>query len=701
MRDGGHSIPRKTVLLACIALLVLVLPLVEAQESDELSDHGVLKGVVFNTHYDSPVPNAYVLVESDVGYMIARSTDEEGGYRFHLPYGTYSMRVLLGDHEMANATGLQVDPSPLVRDVYISFTIEEPVLLHGVIKLDGEKCKEKRMVFQGHESSYLNETVTGRDGSYSLHVPLGSTIIQVYESGELVGEKKVGPFITPGSHEKVVDIDRIGAPPTLGDWSDFVVTTWTGIALWVAIVFALMLAYIYIHRRVDRWLGEEQRRFSPTISEMLAYTVKGYGRVLFLFLSILALDAVVDIEHDAGRWINFWLWALVTVLALWVTGRLLMKLIDYMMIRLRQQRLREGLEVPETAFIFIHGILRYLVIAIFGFFILLILLSGAGLYDEIAGGFTGFIDLNLGYLVLLVLIVIIYLITNRFVRLTLNQMKQTSTRFSPQMIGIFGFIAKIAIAGIFSVLFIFTLLTMAGMQEMGALIMALLTTSVGLIVAVATTGAIGNALAGMVLMSLKPIEPGQLVEVADDKFGYVVDVTTFFTRLRTYRNEIIEIPNNIVLATDITNFSRRKNIGIEVTMGIGYDVPADRVLDLLKNGAKGTSRIVKDPKPQAMVTDFKDYAIQYLLRAFTDDVDRYFQTKSTLMQNLQELFYTEGIEIMTPWQIMRREEAPPCREDVIKRYAEHLKHKDSMDGDNEKLAAAMDLLDGKGEPEAK
>ncbi len=402
----------------------------------------------------------------------------------------------------------------------------------------------------------------------------------------------------------------------------------------------------------------------------------------------------MDIDHEAARWIRFWLWALISVLVLWVSARLLMKIIDYIMIRLRKQKLDEGSQVPETAYIFIHGILRYLVITVFGFFILLIVLSGVGLYDEIAGGFTGFIDLNFGYLVLLVIIVVLFFITNRFVKLTLEQMKETSTRFTPQMIGIFGLVAKITIAGLFSVLFIFTLLTMAGMQEMGALIMALLTTTVGLIVAMTTTGAIGNALSGMVLMSLKPFEPGHYVEVADDQFGKVIEVSTFFTRLRTFKNEVIEIPNNLVLAQDITNFSRNKVIGIEITLGVGYEIPADHVLDNLKNGAKGTSSIVKDPKPQAMVTDFGDYAIQYLLRAFTDEIERYFQTKSSLMQNIQELFYTEGIEIMTPWQVMTREDTQPCREEVIERYAEHLKHKDSMDGDNEKLAAAMDLLDG-------
>ncbi len=674
--------------------MVLISPLAGAQDTDDISDEGVLKGVVFNLHYDSPVPNAYILVESEKGYKEARSTNEDGEYRFNLPYGTYGLRAFIRDQEVANATGIFVDPTPTVHDIMVSFTIDEPVLLQGRIKLDGDRAKETRVLFEGLDNSYANETVTGKDGSYSLHIPYGNIKVTAYEGDEVAGSKRVGPFVTPGSHERNIDIQRTGAAPSLGDWTDFIVATWTGVALWGVIVFGLIVAYYFLSRRVDQWMEEGEQRFSSSVSEMIAYSIKGYARVFFLFLILIALDLVLDIEHEAARWIRFWLWALITVLVLWVSARLLMKIIDYIMIRLRKQKLDEGSQVPETAYIFIHGLLRYLIITIFGFFILLIVLSGVGLYDEIAGGFTGFIDLNFGYLVLLVIIVVLFFITNRFVKLTLEQMKETSTRFTPQMIGIFGLVARITIAGLFSVLFIFTLLTMAGMQEMGALIMALLTTTVGLIVAMTTTGAIGNALSGMVLMSLKPFEPGHYVEVADDQFGKVIEVSTFFTRLRTFKNEVIEIPNNLVLAQDITNFSRNKVIGIEITLGIGYEVPADNVLDLLKNGAKGTTGIVKDPKPQAMVTDFGDYAIHYLLRAFTDEIERYFQTKSSLMQNIQGLFYTEGIEIMTPWQVMTREDTQPCRAEVIERYAEHLRHKDSMDDDNEKLAAAMDLLDG-------
>ncbi len=679
------------ILVAWLLVLLLALPFAGAEESDELSDEGVLKGTVFNLHYDSPIPHAYILVESDEGYVEARSTDKDGEYRFHLPYGTYSLRAFVRDQEMANASGIFVDPSTVVHDIYISFAIDEPVQLSGVIKLDGEKASSKKVVFEGMENSYRNETVTGKDGSYSLDVPFGTLLVTAYEHDEFAGDKEIGPFVTSGPHEKKMDIVRTGAAPSFTEWTDFIVATWTGVAIWGAIVFGLIVGYFYLSRRVDSWIADEKHRYSQPISEMMAYSMKGYARVLFLFLALQFLDLFMDIEHEAALWIRFWLWALITVLFLWVSARLLMLLIDYIMIRLRQQRMKEGSEVPETAYIFIHGILRYLVIAIFGFFILLIVLSGVGLYDEIAGGFTGFIDLNFGYLVFMVIIVVLYVITSRFVKLTFAQMGQTSTKFTPQMLRIFGFIARIAIIGLFTVLFIFILLTMAGMQEMGALIMALLTTSVGMIVAMTTTGALGNALAGMVIMTLKPIEPGQFVEIGDNQFGYVLDVGTFFTKLKTFQNVIIEIPNNLVLAQEIKNYSKRKNIGMEIDFGIGYDIPTDITLELMKNSAKGTRNIIKDPKPIAMVTSFGDYAINYKLRAFTDKVDLYFQIKSDLMENLQEMFYEEGVEIMTPWQLVKRDDTKPTREEVMKRYMENMKHKEA---DGEKIAAGLDMLDG-------
>ncbi len=694
-RDQGQVLSRYIVLVVVLFTLVMSLPIAGGDSSEDASDSGVLRGTVFNLHYESPVPHAYVLVESDQGYTEARSTNNDGEYKFNLPYGTYKLRAFVRDQEMHNATGIYVDPSPVVHDIFISFAIEEPVQLFGVIKLDGEKARETKVVFEGTENSYKNETITGKDGSYSLDVPYGTLKVTAYKDDEFAGEEEIGPFITAGPQESNFNIERTGAPPSFDEWSDFLVATWTGIAIWGACVFAIVVGYFVVSRRVRRWQQGEHERVSDDWADVLVYGGLGYAKVLLLNLSLVILGIFLDVRsEEAARYIRFWLWALVLVLGLWVTARLIMMLIDLIMARLRAQRVKEGSEVPETAYIFIHGLLRYAVIAIFGFFILLIVLSGVGLYNEIVGGFTGFIDLNSGYLVLLVLIVVLFFITNRFVKLTLTQMRGTSTRFAPQMLGILGLLAKFAIIGLFTVLFIFTLLTMAGMQEMGALIMALLTTTVGMIIAMTTTGAIGNALSGMVLMSLKPIEKGQYVEVADDQFGYVIEIGTFFTRLKTFNNEIIEIPNNLVLSQEIKNYSRRKNIGIEIDVGIGYDMPADVILDLLKKGAKGTRNIVKEPKPAAMVTKFGDYAINYKLRAFTDKVDFYFQTKSSLMQNIQEIFYSEGIEIMTPWQLVKREGTTPSREDVMRKYMENLKHKEATEVESENIAAGLDMLNG-------
>lgn len=693
--DGGATMFQRLLPVLVVLALLLVLPAAaSAAEGDEPADTGVLKGQVLNLLYDSGVPQVYIVVESDGGYREATTTNEEGEYRFDLPYGYYSMRVFHGDEEIEISTGIFIDPTPMTRDILLNLTIDTPVELHGVIKVDGVRASKNRVVFDGVGNSFLDETVTDGEGRYSIDVPYGRVKVKVYEGEDYVGRTEIGPFVEAGYRVVPLDVSRTGAPPSISDWTDFLSTTWTGLAIWLAVVAGLVVLYVFTRRWVYGWLVEGRHRFSLPVSEMLAYAVRGYLRAVLLYASWLVLDVTWNVASEvAATWIAFWLYSLVLIIVLWVSARLLLMLLDWLMGRLRAQRKAAGSEIPEAAFIFVHGILRYSVIAIFGFFILLIFLSGAGLYDQIAGGFTGFLSANAAYLVLLVLIVVLFFITQRFVRLTLEQMKETSTKFSPQMLGIFGLIARVLTIFIFAVLFIFTLLTMAGMQEMGALIMALLTTMVGMIVAMTTTGAVGNGLSGMVLLSLRPIEKDHWVIVAGDTFGQVVEVSTFFTRVRTLNNEIVEIPNNLVLAREIKNLSRDDHVGLEVDMGIGYDVPANVVFSLLKNGAKGTKGILKDPKPQTLVTRFGDHAVHYRLRAFTDEVDRYQQTKSSLMENIQELFYTEGIEIMTPWQLVRREDSAPCSDDVIQRYAEKLKHKDSTQGKETCIAAGMEMLD--------
>ncbi|NOQ54552.1 MAG: mechanosensitive ion channel, partial [Thermoplasmata archaeon] len=531
--------------------------------------------------------------------------------------------------------------------------------------------------------------------SYSLDVPIGNLLVTAYDNGETAGDKKIGPFVVPGDFEKDINIVYTGAPPSFDDWSTFIITTWTGITIWGAVVIGLIVFYSVLRKRVREWLKAKHSRVTEAQAEVIGYAITGFGKVGLLYASLLVLDAVLDVgDVVAAKWIRFWLYALLWVLFLVVMGRFVLMLVDNLLVRLRAKRRREGSDVPETAYIFLHGILRYVVIMGIGFLILLIPLAGVGLADEISGGMDRFVNSNFGYLILLVIIVILFFITNRFVKLTMEQMRETSHKYSPQMLSILALVVKFGIIGLFSVLFIFTLLTMAGMQEMGALIMALLTTTVGMIVAMTTTGALGNALSGIVLMRLKPIEPGHYVTIADGQFGKVVEISSFFTQIRTFNNEVIEIPNNLILATEIKNYSKNKNIGIEVDMGVGYDIPADVVLDCLKNGAKGTTGIVKDPKPQAMVTKFTDYAINYKLRAFTDKVDRYFQTKSSLMQNIQEIFYTKGIEIMTPWQLVKREDNSPSKDEVISRFMENMKHKEPSSADDASVAAGLDMLEG-------
>lgn len=96
--------------------------------------------------------------------------------------------------------------------------------------------------------------------------------------------------------------------------------------------------------------------------------------------------------------------------------------------------------------------------------------------------------------------------------------------------------------------------------------------------------------AGTVLTYTRAFKVGDQVTIAGTR-GRIVERSTFVTRIQTLKNVIVSIPNSMVLNNNIINFS--KNMGksgllVHTTITIGYDVPWQRVNELLKAAAAKT-----------------------------------------------------------------------------------------------------------------
>jgi small-conductance mechanosensitive channel len=173
---------------------------------------------------------------------------------------------------------------------------------------------------------------------------------------------------------------------------------------------------------------------------------------------------------------------------------------------------------------------------------------------------------------------------------------------------------------------------------------------VGALVTLGSTAVIGNVISGVVLTYTGSFRVGDRVRIGTTT-GDVIEKTLFVTRMRTIENEIVSIPNGVVLTGSVINYERlAKDAGLILTVraGIGYDVPWKKVHELMLGAAEKTSGIVPFPRPHVWQISLDDFAVTYELRATTNRPAAMAKVKSDLNRHILDAFNEAGVEIMTP-----------------------------------------------------
>ncbi len=164
----------------------------------------------------------------------------------------------------------------------------------------------------------------------------------------------------------------------------------------------------------------------------------------------------------------------------------------------------------------------------------------------------------------------------------------------------------------------------------------------------AMQGVLGNLLAGMSLHASRSMSVGDWIEV-DGKIGKVVLVNWRETRLRTLGGHMVIVPNGKLADQTIRNFSSPTNLRRhEVPVAASYgDAPGD-VITALVEAAQSVPAVEKHPVPDAYVTGFKDFCIEYVLRFWSRQYEQRTQIEGHVMRMIWYKFNRRGIEIPFP-----------------------------------------------------
>jgi small-conductance mechanosensitive channel len=172
----------------------------------------------------------------------------------------------------------------------------------------------------------------------------------------------------------------------------------------------------------------------------------------------------------------------------------------------------------------------------------------------------------------------------------------------------------------------------------------------GLMISFGSTSTVGNFVAGIVLMFMRPFQIGERIRIGETT-GDVIERTFLYTKVLSIKNEEIIVPSLTALGAPITNYSARahaQGLILHTAVTIGYDAPWRRVHESLLQAADRTAHVLKEPKPFVLQTALDDFYVKYQINVSTDQAARMAQIYSELHQNIQDSFNEARIEICSP-----------------------------------------------------
>jgi small-conductance mechanosensitive channel/CRP-like cAMP-binding protein len=147
---------------------------------------------------------------------------------------------------------------------------------------------------------------------------------------------------------------------------------------------------------------------------------------------------------------------------------------------------------------------------------------------------------------------------------------------------------------------------------------AILTAVLGL----ALQGVLGNIFAGLSLHYTRSFGRGDWVKIGETE-GQVVDTNWRETRLKDRASNIVVIPNTVVAAQTLTNFSLPdRPTAIVLPLKIDVLGPPAAVLETLLEAAKEAPGVLADPAPAAFILSYDELGLTYALKFWIADYGR-------------------------------------------------------------------------------
>lgn len=173
----------------------------------------------------------------------------------------------------------------------------------------------------------------------------------------------------------------------------------------------------------------------------------------------------------------------------------------------------------------------------------------------------------------------------------------------------------------------------------------------GLAISLAAKDALTNFFGGLVIITDKPFSIGDWIATPSVE-GTVEDINFRSTKIRTFADALVTIPNAVLANESITNWSRMGKRRITFNLGIMYNTPKEKIARCISGIKEMLEKHPEVHKETIFVRfdSFGESGIEIFLYFFTITTNwaKYLEVKEDINFKIMEILEREGVALAFP-----------------------------------------------------
>jgi small-conductance mechanosensitive channel len=163
-----------------------------------------------------------------------------------------------------------------------------------------------------------------------------------------------------------------------------------------------------------------------------------------------------------------------------------------------------------------------------------------------------------------------------------------------------------------------------------------------------------NIISGIMLLISKPIREGDVITFEESfggaDWGWVTNMSLNYVQVATRSGSLLLIPNEVFITQKIENLSYGDNlVRLKIPFGISYESDLNIAKALALEAGSKIDRILKDPAPKCLITDYGDSTVNFQLRVWINDPKNGISgVKDAVLMAVWDAFHANNIDIAFP-----------------------------------------------------